>query len=338
MLSNKSILVTGGGGFLGKAIVSRLVKRGCRVRSLCRRHYDALSHLNVEQILGDICDPEAVENACQGVDLVFHTAAKAGICGKPADFYNINVTGTENILAALKRTGNAGLIHTSSPSVVFHGRDMAGIDESAPYPARYSADYPATKAQAEHLVTRAALAGLHAIILRPHLIWGPGDNHLVPRIVKRAHQLRRVGNGRNRVDTTFIDNAADVHILASERLLSNPELSGKKYFISQGEPVPLWEMINDILKAAGKPPVQGKISKRTAWVAGAFLEFIYKCFRLSGEPRMTRFLAEELSTNHWFNIQAARKDLGYTPSVSIAQGLRQLEAWFQTNSGNQSVV
>jgi len=332
MHAAQSILVTGGGGFLGKAIVIRLVERGCRVRSLCRRQYGALSALGVEQIQGDICDPELVEKACRGVDLVFHTAAKAGIWGNTSDFYNINVTGTENVLKAIGRSGNVRLIHTSSPRVVFHGHDLAGVDESVPYPVRYSADYPATKAQAERLVIQAAANGLPAIILRPHLIWGPGDNHLVPRIVKRARQLRRVGNGRNMVDTIYIDNAADAHILASECLVTNPALSGKKYFISQGEPVLLWDMINDILTAAGKSPVQGHISKRSAWVAGALLEFIYKRLGLPGEPRMTRFLAEELSTSHWFNIRAARKDLGYTPSISTARGLRQLAEWFRAPS------
>lgn len=331
----RRILVTGGGGFLGKAIVLRLLERGCHVRSLCRRSHRALSDLNVEQIKGDIRDPEMVEKACRGVDLVFHTAAKAGIWGKSSDFYDINVSGTENILRAIRRYGNIPLIHTSSPSVVFNGCDMEGVDESTPYPVRYSADYPATKARAEQLVTRAAAEGQPAVILRPHLIWGPGDNHLVPRIVKRAGQLRRVGNGKNLVDTIYIDNAADAHILASERLLSNPGLSGKKYFISQGEPVLLWNMVDDILKAAGKSPVQGHISKRKAWMAGALLEFIYTSFRLRGEPRMTRFLAEELSTSHWFNIQAAQKELEYTPSVSIAQGLQLLKEWFQSSADSQ---
>lgn len=335
MLSANKILVTGGGGFLGKAIVLRLIEQGCLVRSLCRRKYRTLSDLNVEQVQGDICDPELVEKACRGVDLIFHTAAKAGIWGDTSEFYDINVLGTKNILAAAAQSGNIPLIHTSSPSVVFNGHDMAGVDESVPYPLRFTADYPATKAQAEQLVTQAAGEGLPAIILRPHLIWGPGDNHLVPRILKRAHQLRRVGNGRNMVDTTYIDNAADAHILASRCLLSNPKLSGKKYFISQGEPVRLWGMVNDILKAAGKTPVQGHISRRTALIAGTLLEVIYKVFRLSGEPRMTRFLAEELSTDHWFDLRAAQKDIGYIPSVSIAQGLKKLSEWFRTTSDSQ---
>jgi nucleoside-diphosphate-sugar epimerase len=204
---------------------------------------------------------------------------------------------------------------------------MSGVDESAPYPDRYTATYPATKALAEKAVCRAAEDGLPAITLRPHLIWGPGDNHLVPRIVRRARGLRRIGDGRNLVDTVYIDNAADAHLLAAAHLESNPRLSGNKYFISQGEPVPLWDMVDNILKAANRAPVKGRISKRTAWVIGAALEICYRWLKLPGEPRMTRFLAEELSTSHWFDIRAAREDLGYIPSVSMADGLDQLANW-----------
>ena len=334
-LDTLPILVTGGGGFLGHAIVTRLVERGCTVRTLSRGFYQSLAELGVEQIQGDIRDQGIVETACRGVSLVFHTAAKAGVWGNPSDFYDVNVTGTKNLLAACSRAKCIRLVHTSSPSVVFDGRNMTGVDETVPYPKRYRAPYPATKAQAEKMVLQAAQNGLPAIILRPHLIWGPGDNHLVPRIVDRAHQLRRVGNGRNMVDTIFIDNAADAHILASECLQSNPHLSGNIYFISQGEPVPLWDMVDNILKAANRDPVKGRISKQTAWIVGAFLEVIYKSFRLSGEPRMTRFLAEELSTNHWFNIRAAREDLGFTPLVSTKEGLGRLAEWFHATRLSQ---
>jgi len=334
-LRHESILVTGGGGFLGTAIITRLVKRGCRVRSLSRGHYPALSKLEVEQLGGDIRDPDVVARACRGVSLVFHTAAKAGIWGNPTDFFDINVTGTKNLLAACSRAEGVRLVHTSSPSVVFNGRDMAGVDESTPYPDKYNAAYPATKAQAEKLVCRASESGLPAIILRPHLIWGPGDNHLVPRIVGRAHRLRRIGDGRNLVDTVYIDNAADAHILAAECLESNPRLSGKKYFISQGEPVPLWDMVDHILRAANKAPVRGRISKRAAWTVGALLETVHRWLNLRGEPLMTRFLAEELSTSHWFDIRAAREDLGYVPTVSLSEGLERLADWFRRKAPSQ---
>ena len=182
---------------------------------------------------------------------------------------------------------------------------------------------------AEQLVMAAAEEGVKTIVLRPHLIWGPEDNHLLPRIVERANRLVRVGDGRNLVDTIYIDNAADAHILAADNLKQNHSLSGKVYFISQDEPVPLWDMVNNILSAAGLFPVQRSISRNTAWMIGAAFEFVYKTFKISGEPRMTRFLADELSTAHWFDIRAAKNDLGYEPAVSIGEGLSRLENWLQ---------
>lgn len=322
-------MVTGGGGFLGTAVTQRLRERGDRVRSFTRSFYPALEEIGVEQMLGDLRNPDSVDRACKDVDIVFHTAAKAGVWGNIKDFYDINVQGTRHVVDSCLRRGISYLIHTSSPSVIFDGKDMAGVDESVPYPTQYHAAYPATKAQAEQIVVRAALKGLKTIILRPHLIWGPGDNHLVPRILQRAKYLRQIGDGRNLVDTTYIDNAADAHILAADNLMSSPHLSGKTYFISQGEPIPLWEMVNHILDAADLPPVKGQISPPLARFVGSFLELIYKTLRLPGEPRMTRFVAQELSTSHWFNIDAAINDLGYDPKISIKQGLNRLRQWLQ---------
>lgn len=329
-LKNQSILVTGGGGFLGGAVVERLLEKGARVRSFSRRRSAWLAAAGVEQVQGDIGEPKAVAAACRGVDTVFHIAAKAGVWGRTADFYRTNVIGTRNVIAAC-RAGSVGtLVYTSSPSVVFDGRDMEGVDESVPYPQRYSACYPQTKALAEKEVVKAARTGLRTVVLRPHLIWGPGDNHLVPRIIGRARRLRRVGDGRNLVDTVFIDNAADAHILAAECVENRPELAGRIYFISQGEPIPLWEMIDAILGAAGLPPVRKTISLQAARRLGAVLELFYRTFRLASEPPMTRFVAEELASAHWFDIGAARRDLGYRPLVSTAEGLRRLARWLET--------
>jgi nucleoside-diphosphate-sugar epimerase len=206
---------------------------------------------------------------------------------------------------------------------------MEGVDESVPYPEKYHAHYPKTKAMAEQSVIAAGNEGLRTIILRPHLIWGPRDNHLVPRIIERANRLVKVGDGRNLVDTIYIDNAAAAHIQAADRLEQNPNLSGRVYFISQDNPVPLWEMVDNILKAADLAPVQRSISRNTAWMIGAALEIFYKMFKISGEPRMTRFLADELSTAHWFDISAAKKDLGYKPKISMEEGLFRLEKWLR---------
>jgi nucleoside-diphosphate-sugar epimerase len=237
--------------------------------------------------------------------------------------------GTRNVIAACTVGSVETLIYTSSPSVVFDGKDMEGVDESVPYPDRYPAPYPQTKAQAEREVVEASRTGLKTIVLRPHLIWGPGDNHLVPRIIGRARHLRRVGDGRNRVDTVYIDNAADAHILAAECLETRPEVSGRIYFISQGEPVPLWEMIDAILEAAGLSPVRKSISLRAARRLGTAMEMLYRFFRIENEPPMTRFVAEELATSHWFDIGAARRDLGYRPAVSTTEGLRRLARWLE---------
>ncbi len=321
-----TVLVTGGGGFLGGAIVRRLVERGQRVRSFSRQRYARLEALGVECVQGDIVDAAAVAQAAEGCDLVFHVAAKAGIGGRYRDYYRANVIGTRSILAACWQSGVRRLVYTSSPSVVFDGRDMEGVDESAPYPRHYEAAYPKTKALAERLVLAANGASLATVSLRPHLIWGPGDNHLIPRLVARARagRLRRIGRANKLIDTVYIDNAADAHLLAADRLAPGAAVAGKVYFISQGEPVPLWDLVNRILEVHGLPPVRRTMPGAVAYAAGAIAELAWAICRPDAEPPMTRFLARELSTAHWFNIQAARRDLGYQPRVTMDEGLRRL--------------
>jgi 2-alkyl-3-oxoalkanoate reductase len=332
-LKNARVLVTGGGGFLGKAIVKRLLRYTSHIRSLGRNLYPELDALGVKQIQGDISDLAAVEHACRQRNVVFHAAAKTGgMWGAYQGFHETNVVGTRNIIETCKQQAVSCLIHTSSPSVVYSGNtDIMGVDESVPYPDRYQTAYQDTKAQAEQLVVQACREGaVRAIILRPHLIWGPGDTHFVPRIIKQAKSLRRVGDGKNRIDTTYIDNAVQAHILAAQKLMFNQQLSGRIYFISQGEPIYLWEMVNHLLAAAGHPPVTKSIPKELAYFIGWVLECFYKSLGIASEPRMTRFLANELSRSHWFDISAAKRDLGYIPEVSITHGLKQLKNWMTT--------
>ncbi|MBI4425389.1 MAG: NAD-dependent epimerase/dehydratase family protein [Elusimicrobia bacterium] len=328
------LLVTGGGGFLGGAIVRRLAARGDTVRSFSRGAYPELGALGVEQRRGDLGDAAAVTEACRGVDAVFHVGAKAGVWGPYAEFRRANVEGTRNVLEACRRLGVPRLVYTSSPSVVSSGRDLEGVDESAPYPRRYEAAYPETKAEAERLVLAANGAGLATTALRPHLIWGPGDNHLVPRIVSRARSgaLRRLSGPPRLVDSTYIENAVDAHLAALERLAPGSPVAGKAYFIAQDEPLPLWELVDRLLEAAGAPPVTRSVSPRAAYVAGCVLEAAYALLRLPGEPPMTRFLARQLSTAHWFDLAAARRDLGYSPRIDLAEGLRRLRASFERDA------
>lgn len=326
---SRNILVTGGGGFLGKAIVRKLIKGGHKVTSFSRSHHKALDRLGAVQIHGDICDAIAVENACKKMDSVFHVAAKPGVWGSYETFFKVNTIGTKNVIAACQNQKVPILIYTSSPSVIFDGSDMEGVNESVPYPDTWHAHYPETKALAEQAVVNASNDHLWTITLRPHLIWGPEDNHLVPRILARAKKLAQVGDGKNKVDTIYVENAAKAHVLAEEALRNTPPLAGNIYFISDDAPIPLWEMVNHILSAGGKSPVKRCISPRTAWVAGVLLEWVYRTFGLNGEPKMTKFVAQELATSHWFDISAAKKDLGYKPDVSIEEGLERLQSWLK---------
>jgi len=329
----KKILVTGGGGFLGSAIARKLSLRGDWVTSLARNTYGRLESLDIRQIQADISDTNAVMRACEGMDMVFHTAAKPGVWGRYQDYYQPNVMGTENIVSACKHHQVPVLIHTSSPSVIFDGTNMEGVDESLPYPESFPTHYTKTKAMGEKIVLSAAQKGeVKAIVLRPHLIWGPGDPHLVPRVLQRAKKLVKVGKRNNLVDTIYIEDAATAHVLAGDRLAEEPALSGRVYFISQDEPIPMWDMINGILEAGGLPPISRTMPVGFVWSVGAMLEGIYKLLGIKKEPPMTRFVAKELGTAHWFDISAAIRDLGYRPQYTIKEGLEKLSRWLETQN------
>ncbi len=329
------ILVTGGGGFLGTEVVRQLLEKGYQVRILARNPYPHIQKLGAECRTGDIAIPEDLIKASEGCHAIIHTAAKAGIWGSYRDYYLPNVIGTENVLKACQVNHIEVLVHTSSPSVVFNGKDMEGVDESVSYPKHYEAHYPHTKAISERKVLATAQKGrIRACALRPHLIWGIGDNHLIPRFVQRAarNQIRIVGEGHNLVDTVCIENAALAHILALEILLQEPQkANGKAYFISNGEPIRLFDWINRFVTGAGMNPVTRKVPTWLAWTAGSILEGFHRAFMPQKEPRMTRFLADELSTAHWFSLKAAQDDLSYIPLINNEEGFQKVleSAWFQ---------
>lgn len=320
-------LVTGGGGFLGRYIVEKLLQRGDQVRILARGYYPDLERAGVEGVRADIRDASRVAEACAGIDVVFHVAALPAIWGKWADFYGINFEGTKNVVTGCLAHGVGRLVYTSTPSVVFDGSNLCAIDETYPYSERYICHYPATKAMAERYVIAAnGKQGLLTTALRPHLIWGPGDRHLIPRVLNRARagRLLIVGDGSNKVDITYVENAAEAHLQAMDHLQPGSPVAGQVYFISQGEPVVLWDFINQILERLGIPRVTRRIPCGIARVFGGGLEVLYNMLRLSTEPPMTRFLATHLAQSHFFDISKARQHFGYRPRVTIAEGVERL--------------
>jgi nucleoside-diphosphate-sugar epimerase len=325
-------LVTGGGGFLGLYITEQLVARGDQVRVLCRGNYPRLDELNVEIVRGDIRDPNVVRQACDGVDTVFHTAAIPGIWGNWGRYHSVNTIGTQHIVDHCKLFHIKKLIYTSSPSVIYDGGDHRGIDESHPYPTSYLCHYPDTKARAERVVLQAnGRKGLATTALRPHLIWGPRDNHLIPRLVERARsgRLRRVGSGKNLISMSYVENAAAAHLQAADKLDVESPVAGQAYFINEPEPVNLWNWVDEILTAVGEPPLQKRISARLAYGIGATCEAIYSLMRWEVEPPMTRFLALQLSGSHYYSVSKAQRDFGYTPIVSVDEGMRRMVADFK---------
>lgn len=371
------MLVTGGTGFLGRQIVDRLLAQGRAVTVLARRPAPDLAQRGVRLVAADLADAERVRAACRGMDTVFHVAAKVGVWGRYDDFFHANVLGTRAVIEGCRTHGVRRLVYTSTPSVVYNGSDLAGADESLPLATRCPAAYPLTKAIAEREVLAANSAGLSTVALRPHLIWGVGDPHLVPRIIVRARsgRLRIVGSGRNRVDLVHVANAADAHLLAESALqksrftssksqepvtatdqchliddIGDPPLpaaapltsdscnairyrppepgtaAGRAYFITNGEPVVLWDWINDLLRALGIPPVTKHLPLGVAKAVGGLCEVFWRALPLAGEPPLTRFVAKELASDHWFDVSGARRDLGYIPRVSMAAGTAELVA------------
>ncbi len=328
-----NVLVTGGNGFLGRAIVEQLLARGDSVRALGRGDYPELRALGVRCFRADLADSSAdLAPALRGCEVVFHVAAKAGVWGGWHDFYRNNVSATQRVLRAAVRAGVPKLVYTSSPSVAIGAGDLCGADERTPYPARYLAPYPATKALAERFVL--AQRAILTVALRPHLIWGPRDPHIVPRLLERARagRLRRIGPGTNLVDVTYVDNGARAHLQAADSLHERAHTRGRAYFVGQPEPVNMWQFVDELLAECGIAPVRGSISAPAAMRLASALELIYRAARIDQEPPLTRMVAAQMSQSHWFSHAAAARDFGYDPQISTAEGLRRTAAWFMAGA------
>ena len=338
-------LVTGGGGFLGRYIVEQLRDRGDHVSVFSRGAYPDLVAKGVPVIRGDLRDADAVAAACRGMEVVFHVAAKAGMWGPWDEFYGVNVVGTHNVIAACLKHGVHKLVNTSSPSVIFDGTAQEGVNEDYPYPEHYESHYPHTKALAEQAVAAAHSADLLTVSLRPHLIIGPRDNHLIPTLLARARSgaLPQVGAGTNRVDLTDVEDAAHAHVLVADALEPGAPPDGapghgRIYFISQDEPVVLWPWIRELLTLLDIPAPKLHLSLPVARFAGGVLETVHKTLGLKGEPRIMRFIASELAQSHYYDISRAKRDFGYTPQFTMEQAREKLIAWLRSPPAGMSTL
>jgi nucleoside-diphosphate-sugar epimerase len=329
------VLITGGSGFLGRVTARVMRKAGYDVTILCRGDYSFLADEGFTIIRGDICDRAFLLNVFNGFDEVHHIASLTGISTVKNPFYKINVEGTRNVIDACLENRVRKLVYTSSPSVVFDGTSDEMADESALYPGIFLNPYSETKAEAEKMVLNENEYGnLLTVSLRPHLIWGPEDTNLIPRLLERALKGRLfiVGNGKNYVDLTYVENAALAQLKASEALKEGSVVCGKAYFITNDEPVLLWDFINRILEGTGLEKVERRLPFKVAYMFGAGVESIYSLLKINREPVMTRFLASQLATTHTYSVAKAKDELGYIPKVSMDEGLDNLFSYLKQNN------
>jgi nucleoside-diphosphate-sugar epimerase len=320
------VLVTGASGFLGRAVAATVAAAGHDVVCFQRRPSGVAG---VADALGSITDPAAVAAAVDGVDAIVHLAAKVSLAGAPADFEAVNVQGTRTLLEAARAAGVPRLVFVSSPSVAHSGSSISGSDALPADPAHARGNYARTKAAAEVLALAADSADLRVVAVRPHLVWGPGDTQLIERIVDRARagRLPLLGHGAALIDTTYIDNAADAIEAALERV---DAVHGNAYVITNGQPRPVAELLAGICAAAGVRAPAWSVPAGMARAAGSVIESVWRVFPGADEPPMTRFLAEQLSTAHWFDQRRTRADLRWSPTVSLDEGLERLAQHYRT--------
>ena len=323
----KIIIVTGGAGFLGRHLIRKLLARNYKVTSFSRGRYTDLEEQGVQCIQGSLQDLETLVEAIKGHDAVFHVASKVAMWGKYEDFFETNVKGSQNVLRACQQNNIKSLIYTSTPSVVFADDSIEGADESLPYPKKSFSRYAQTKAIAEKMLLEANSQDLKIVSLRPHLIFGPGDQNLIPRLVQSAvkGKLKIIGDGKNLVDVIYVENAADAHLCALDKLCSDPKFpGGRAYFIGQG-PVELWPFINEVLRKHDVAPIKKKVSFKLAFFIGQVVEMILSIFRVYNlHPPMTRFVALQLAKSHFFSHAQAQEDLDWQPRVTVEEALSNL--------------
>lgn len=321
------VLVTGGTSLLGKGIASLLRDRGDEVVLFQRNR----APRGFEQHLGDVADAAAVTAAVSGVDAVVHVAARVGIVGDWAAFERVNVVGTANILAAAQAEGVGRMVQVSSPSVAHAGKSLVGVGATRAEPDQARGHYAKSKARAELLALEASSTEFPVVAIRPHLIWGPGDTQLVGRIVARAKagRLATIGSGMALIDTTYVTNAADAVVAALDRA---PELGGRVFVVSNGQPRPVAEMVERIVKSAGLEPPRLKVPYRVARAGGLGAEKLWARIDRDDDPPITSFLAEQLATAHWFDQRDTRKALDWEPAVSLGEGFERLRKWYQTGA------
>lgn len=312
------ILVTGGQGFLGGALVRALLERGySKVATTVRRSAPELKELDVEILEADLRDPHRCKEILENRDFVFHTAAKAGVWGSRDEYHGINVGATKNLLDAAIEHRIRHFVHTSSPSVTFQGSSELNKDESAAFSEKPLNNYCATKIEAERMVLEASDPnGLRTLALRPHLIYGPGDPHLLPRVfrVARAGRLLRIGPGDNLVDVTHIIDCVSAHLCTLDKL-DDLNAWGEAYFVTSGQPLRLWSWLAHLLQWKKIPPIRRALSLNAAIRLGKAMELLFRALDRHDEPPLTHFSALQLGCSHTYNISKARRLLGYEPKV-----------------------
>jgi nucleoside-diphosphate-sugar epimerase len=322
------VLVTGASGLLGGEVARLLVRQGHDVTTFQRRPSGVDG---ATDICGSVTDAEALRRAAEGAEGIIHLAAKVSFTGRAAEFDEVNVEGTRRLLHRARAAGVRDVVFVSSPSVANSGAAIAGLRAEPADPERAHGDYSRTKAEAELLALAADAPEFRVAAVRPHIVWGPGDTQLVERVLARAsrNRLPLLDAGVALIDTTYVDNAAAAIVAALHRM---EHVHGRALVVSNGEPRPVGELLAGICAAGGVPAPSWSVPGGVARAAGAVVEKLWTWAGRKEEPPMTRFLAEQLSTAHWFDQRETRELLDWAPEVSLDEGLARLAEHYGSHS------